>query len=683
MATHLSTTVAALPRIGEKGVKDLQNLGITCVRDLLWYLPFRYDDYSIVKKIVELKNDDTATFEGTIKAIGLRPSKSRRVKLIEATVEDETGSIKIVWFNQSFLLNTLPVGSRASFAGIVNDRYGKSMTSPVHEPIGRRVHTGRMVPVYGLSGTLQMRRLRDAIEYSLKCVDEMVDWLPDEIREQEKFPTLAEAIRSIHFPESKHNLESAIERLKFDELFLHQLLFAEIRADRKKKLATAITIDESSLKEFVETLPFKLTRAQKTAAWEIVQDMSKDISMNRLLEGDVGSGKTVVAAIATHHAIHNEEFVAYLAPTEILAVQQHKAFCRFFPNKQIALLTHNHIYLNEEKLKRAELFTKIEEKLVHCILGTHALLQEGIDLKTLALVIVDEQHRFGVEQRHALLELDPHHAPHLLSMTATPIPRSLALTLYGDLELSILDELPKGRKPIGTALVPEKQMSDMWQHVRSEVEKGRQVFVVCPLIDPSDKFGSRSVVEIEKMLREGPLKGLRIETLHGKLKSDEKQKRNEAFRDGKVDVLIATTVIEVGIDVPNATVMVIMSAERFGLAQLHQLRGRVGRSDLESYCYLLPDTMTQKTRERLQAVVDSQNGFEIAEKDLEFRGAGNVFGNAQSGFPDFRLATLADADIMKKARDWATDLLLKKDFFETHPLAHNRVKESFEHVHLE
>jgi ATP-dependent DNA helicase RecG len=317
------------------------------------------------------------------------------------------------------------------------------------------------------------------------------------------------------------------------------------------------------------------------------------------------------------------------------------------------------------------------------LIGTHAVLQEGIDLSKVSLVIIDEQHRFGVAQRHALLERDPVHAPHLLSMTATPIPRSLALTIYGDLELSILDELPKGRKPIGTAMVPVEQQVGMWKHVRSEIEQGRQVFVICPLIDPSDSLGSKSVTDVEKMLSKDILKGLRIATLHGKLKSDEKQKRNEDFRDGKIDVLVSTTVVEVGVDVPNATAMVIMSAERFGLAQLHQLRGRVGRSDLQSYCYLLPDDLNPHSNNRLQAVVESQNGFELAERDLELRGAGNVFGNAQSGFPDFQFATSADVPLMKHARDWSQKLLVEKDFFEKHPLVRARIEEALEQIHLE
>ena len=683
MAYHLSTPVSGLPGIGEKAAKDLSTIGSHSIRDLLWYVPFRYDDFSQIKKIDEVKSGDTVTIDATIKSIAMRPSKSSRVQIVEAVIEDETGELKVVWFNQPYLVKSMPKGTRASFAGVIDLRYGRCLTSPIHEPVGRRVHTGRLVPVYGLFGSLTMRRLRDAIERSLSAAPELLDWLPSEIVESESLPTLPEALASVHFPESQAMLDQAIERLKFDELFLHQLLFEEIRRDRKTKTATAIVIDEPSLKSFVDTLPFQLTRSQKVAAWEIVQDLSKPVPMNRLLEGDVGSGKTVVSVVAAHVATESHALVAYLAPTELLAMQQYQSFSKLMPGKRIALLTHNQIYWNGEKVKRTDLVAKVASGEVDCLIGTHAILQDGIDLTNVSLVIIDEQHRFGVAQRHALLERDPNRAPHLLSITATPIPRSLALTIYGDLDISILDELPKGRIPIGTAMVPVEQQPQMWEHVRSEVKAGRQVFVVCPLIDPSDVLGSKSVADVEKFLTKGSLKGLRIETLHGKLKADEKQKRNEAFRDGKIDVLVSTTVIEVGVDVPNATVMVIMSAERFGLAQLHQLRGRVGRSTHQSYCYLLPDDLSEHSKRRLDAVVESQNGFELAEKDLQLRGAGNIFGNAQSGFPDFKFATQADVPLMKKARDWSQKLLQQKDFIENHPLIRERILLSLEKVHME
>jgi len=691
MAIHLSTPVSGLPGNGDKAAADFASIGIKTVRDLLWYVPFRYDDFSRREMIAKVPFNIPVTIDATVKSIKLRPGKGR-MTIIDAVIEDESGELKVIWFNQPYLVKTLPVGSRHSFAGLVDYRFGKTLSNPIHEPMGRNVNTGRIVPVYSLTGSLTMRKLRESMQRSLLVVDTLPDWLPQEIVFSEKLPTLSHALSNVHFPNSQEELNRAIDRLKFDELFLHQMLFDEVRRDRKIKNATPIAIDEHALKTFVDSLPFQLTKAQKLAAWEIVQDLSKPVPMNRLLEGDVGSGKTVVAAIAAHavskfplltkEGARGRSLVAYLAPTEILAVQQERSFFKSLKGSHVALLTRSRQMLNGEVCKKTDVIDALSNSEVDCLIGTHAILQDGIDLSHLALVIVDEQHRFGVEQRHALLERDPNHAPHLLSMTATPIPRSLALTIYGDLELSILDELPKGRKPIGTAIVPEQHREDMWKHVRSEISSGRQVFVVCPLIDPSDALGSRSVTDVEKMLKK-ILIGVRIGVLHGKLKSDEKQKRNEDFRDGKIDVLVSTTVVEVGVDVPNATVMVIMSAERFGLAQLHQLRGRVGRSDIQSYCYLLPDDTSPISSQRLQVVVDSQNGFELAEKDLQLRGAGNVFGNAQSGFPDFKFATSADVPLMKLSRDWAMKLLADASFFEAHPLVRERMEEALEQIHLE
>ena len=695
MSLRLSTPVSGLSGIGDKAALDFASIGIKTIRDLLWYVPFRYDDYSRRELIAKVPFNIPVTIDATVKSIKLRPGKGR-MTIIDAVIEDESGELKVIWFNQPYLIKTLPVGSRHSFAGLVDYRFGKTLSNPIHEPVGRNVNTGRIVPVYSLTGSLTMRKLREGMQRSLTIVDTLPDWLPQEIVRSEDLPTLSQALSNVHFPNSHEELNRAVDRLKFDELFLHQMLFDEVRRDRKIKNATAIPVDESSLKMFVESLPFQLTKAQKLAAWEIVQDLSKPTPMNRLLEGDVGSGKTVVAAIAAYAVSKSPllskegargrsregNLVAYLAPTEILAAQQERSFFKSLKDSRVALLTRSRQMLNGEVCKKTDVVDALSNGEVDCLIGTHAILQDGIDLSRLALVIVDEQHRFGVEQRHALLERDPHHAPHLLSMTATPIPRSLALTIYGDLELSILDELPKGRKPIGTAVVPEPHREDMWKHVRSEISNGRQVFVVCPLIDPSDALGARSVTDVEKVLKK-TLAGVRIGVLHGKLKSDEKQKRNEDFRDGKIDVLVSTTVVEVGVDVPNATVMVIMSAERFGLAQLHQLRGRVGRSDMQSYCYLLPDDLSPTSNQRLQAVVESQNGFELAEKDLQLRGAGNVFGNAQSGFPDFKFATSADVPLMKLSRDWAMKLLADADFFEKHPLVRERIEEALEQIHLE
>lgn len=692
MAIHLSSSVSDLPGLGSKAVSDLRSLDIKSVRDLLWYVPFRYDDYSRVVGACEARPGETVTVVGSIESIESRPAKNGRMKLVEAVVGDKTGELKVVWFNQSYLEKTLQIGSRVSLAGRVDGRYGRSLVNPIIERGGEQTHTGRIVPVYGLTGSLTMRRLRDAVKAALPAASELPDWLPTHIVEQELYPRLSEALRGVHFPDSKLELESAVTRLKFDELFLHQMMFARVRADRERKAAATIPMDEAFLKMFVAHLPFKLTAAQRKAIWEVVQDLEKPHPMNRLLEGDVGSGKTVVAAAAAASVLHAGSRVVYLAPTEILASQQHTALSRFL-DEPVGLLTRTMCKVGERDVSRDEFlmmtFIHPGEKKssvkprVACVVGTHALLQEKLKFTDFSLVIVDEQHRFGVEQRHALIHTSDGSAPHLLSMSATPIPRTLALTIYGDLELSILNEMPAGRKPVATAVVLESQRAGMWDHVYEQIVQGKQIFVVCPLIDPSDKLGAKSVAEVARDLKKGVLKDVRIETLHGRLKTDEKEAAIEKFRTGKIDVLVSTTVVEVGVDIPNATVMVIVGAERFGLAQLHQLRGRVGRNDVQSYCYLLPEQLLGAGEERLRAMEKTTDGFKLAQKDLELRGAGNVFGSAQSGFPDFQLATPADTDIMKKARDHATELLANDSDLAGHPLIRERIERQFEVVHLE
>ncbi|MBI2473321.1 ATP-dependent DNA helicase RecG [Candidatus Uhrbacteria bacterium] len=682
MAIHLTSPLSDLPGIGQKALVDLRALGMRSVRDLLWYLPFRYDDFSRICGAGQVKAGDTVTVMGTLQSLTSRPAKKRGLKIIEGMIADETGKLSVIWFNQSYLEKSLSVGMKLSLAGRVDNRMGLSLLNPVIERSAHTgTHTGRIVPIYGLTGTLTMRRLRDGMKAALPAADEYSDWVPAKIIESEGYPSLAQALRDIHFPSSKQDLESAISRLKFDELFLHQLLFARVRSERSQKSALPIPFDESFLKAFVQSLPFNLTIAQRKAIWEIVQDLEKDHPMNRLLEGDVGSGKTVVAAAAAASVLHAGERVVYLAPTEILASQQQAALMRLL-NEPVGLLTRTQHKVGMEPIAKETLISQINMGQVKCVVGTHALLQDQVNFSDVRLVIVDEQHRFGVEQRHALLQTEGL-APHLLSMTATPIPRSLALTIYGDLDLSILNQMPEGRKPVATAVVLESQRRGMWSHVHEQIKQGQQVFVVCPLIDPSDTLGVKSVTEVAKELKNGPLKTVSSATLHGRLKSDEKEKIITAFRDGEIDLLVSTTVVEVGVDIPNANVMVIIGAERFGLAQLHQLRGRVGRSDIQSYCYLLPEQLSGTTEMRLRAMEQTTDGFKLAQKDLELRGAGNVFGNAQSGFPDFQLATIQDTDIMKKARDKADELLGEDPSLKQHSLILEKIDRSFEEVHLE
>lgn len=683
MAIHLGTSVSVLSGIGAKASHGFKKLGIRSVRDLLFHFPYRYDDFSVSKPISDLRHGNTVTITGEIKSISSRRSSNKRVMLTEAILENETGELPIMWFNQPYLEKSLHIGTKLSVAGTIDRRFGKTnMVSPVHEPAGKNVHTGRIVPIYSLTGDIAMRRVRNAIEQVRDVISELTDWLPEEIRLVENLTGWQEAVTALHFPENKKQLETGINRLKFNELLLHQLMFAEIRKDRKAKRAIPIEARIDDLKAFVKDLPFTLTNAQRRAAWEIVQDMEKDTPTNRLLQGDVGSGKTVVAALASLAPLREGKQVAYLAPTEILATQQHETFMNLIKDQKIGLFTRSFQKIQNEDVSKDEIISQLADGSLKCVIGTHALIQDIVDIPELAFVTIDEQHRFGVQQRHRLLERKSGPVPHLLSMTATPIPRSLSLTLYGDLDISIIDELPAGRKPIITTFVEPGKEGPMYTKMREEIEQGRQVYVICPLIDPSDKLGSQSVKEVAAYLGKGPLKGSSIGILHGQLKGDEKAKVLQSFSKGKIDILVSTTVVEVGVDIPNATVMVIKGAERFGLAQLHQLRGRVGRSDIESYCFLNPDQLGGLVQGRLQAVVSSQNGFVLAEKDLELRGAGNVFGSSQSGFPEFRFATMSDIPIMKKAHKWAVQIF-EEEGIDNYPLLEDRLDQAFDEVHFE
>ncbi|MBU0531443.1 ATP-dependent DNA helicase RecG [Patescibacteria group bacterium] len=666
---ELGDQVSVLPGIGPAVAKDMKKLGIETVRDLLLYFPFRYEDLSKVVEIESVVPGELNTIQGRVVTIKAWRSPKKRMFLTEAIVEDETGKIKVIWFNQPYLAKSLRPGTMVSLSGRVDDKYGVSLVNPIYEIVrsDETVHTGRIIPIYPLTGSLTSKRLRAAIHSALESIGQLVEWLPLEIREAENLFELPNAIRAIHYPASLAENEKAIERLKFDELFLHQIMFARARADQVKLPAYQIARDQDAEGRFLNTFAFELTGAQARSVDEILADMDREHPMNRLLEGDVGSGKSAVAACAIEQCVRNGFQAAYLAPTEILAKQQYIELAELLPKYRVALLTRSGVTsvslsANDDLTvvtpnDKQEFKQALASGQIDLVVATHAILQEGYSFEKLGLLVIDEQHRFGVRQRQELMNRVGPIAPHLLSMSATPIPRSLALSIYGDLDISILDELPAGRKPILTHLVDDRRPNEAWRLMSSEIENGHQVYTVCPLIDPSDKLGATSVTEFAAELKSGPLGKYRIEILHGKLKPADKAEVIQRFVAGEIDILVSTTVVEVGVNVPNATVMYIEGADRFGLAQLHQLRGRVGRSDLKSYCLLHSNSSSQHTIERLEAVVNNQDGFALAEKDLELRGSGNLFGTEQSGFIDFKLATFADVEIMKKARDWANKIM--------------------------
>jgi ATP-dependent DNA helicase RecG len=684
MSIHLGTSVKDLPGIGAVGAKDLARLGVLTVRDLLWYVPFRYDDFSLSKPIPALRHDDAVTLVGVIRSIKSRPSRNRHLTLTEAIFGNDSGELKVIWFNQPYLEKTLKIGSVVSLAGRINRKFGSTtLMNPVCEAPEAKINTGRVVPIYGLTGSLTGRRLRAAVKEALRAAGEFVDWLPKEIRETEVFPPLHEALAAVHFPPSSEIFDQSVHRLKFDELFLRQLMFAHLKRERVVIGAEPLECPILEIKNFVEKLPFKLTDGQRKAAWEIVKDLAKPEPMHRLLQGDVGSGKTVVAVIGALAALKAGGRVVYLAPTELLAEQQYQTLQKMLPDFRPALLTRTRAIWGGEVMTKKKFLEALTTGEISCVVGTHALFEDKARMPEVSLVIIDEQHRFGVEQRHALMKQNQDKAPHLLSMTATPIPRSLALAVYGDLELSILNERPPGRLSIATELVTYPQEKKMYEKIQKEIEAGHQVFAVCPLIDPSDALGVASAKETAEKLSKNQFKKFRVGLLHGQMKSDEKEKIMSSFVAGELDVLVSTTVIEVGVDVPNATVMLIFGAERFGLAQLHQLRGRVGRSSFPSFCFLHSENSNYVSQRRLQIMVKSQDGFYLAEEDLKIRGAGNAFGAAQSGMPDLKFANLGDTDLMKKARDWAHRILEQDPDLSAHPLVKENILVGFERVHLE
>lgn len=528
---------------------------------------------------------------------------------------------------------------------------------------------------------------RKVVESALSAVKEVEEWLPSRVRDEATLLELREAIPLLHFPPSPEAKDRALRRMKFDEFFLYQLLHAKSRRELREHKAPRVPFSEELIKETVGNLPFQLTGAQKKAIWAIIQDMNRPEPMNRLLEGDVGSGKTIVAALVALNAAQAHWQTAMLAPTEILAEQHAQTLQKLFGKSlRLGLYTRTKRRIGEKEVTKAQILSALKNGSIDVVVGTHALLTQEVLFDRLGLVVVDEQHRFGVRQRQALKDKqgDADGIPHLLSMTATPIPRSLALVLYGDLDRSILDEYPVGRKPILTRLTDLGREEEAYMQMRTEMDAGRQVFVVCPLIEESDALGANSVHEVLKEFSVGPFKGYRILMLHGRMKTKEKDDVMRAFAKGEADMLISTTVVEVGVDVPNATVMYVEGAERFGLAQLHQLRGRVGRGAHQSYCFLHPSgILGEVARERLLAIEDNQDGFDLAERDLQLRGSGNIFGTEQSGFQQFKMGTMEDVDLMSFAKDFAKQLLDASPDLSVFPTVRDRLKEYVDAVHLE
>ncbi|PIR78710.1 MAG: hypothetical protein COU28_00125 [Candidatus Magasanikbacteria bacterium CG10_big_fil_rev_8_21_14_0_10_36_16] len=875
----LKTKVTKLNRIGKTLEKRLSTLGIETVGDLLFYFPFRYEDYSEILNISNLQAGQEVTIKAKIELINSKRSYRSKKIITEALISDDTERLRVVWFGQPFIAKTLHVGDEMFFSGkIKSDMFGLQMTGPSFEKVKKEtMHTARIVPIYSLTAGVTQKQIRFLVSQVIHQIDEIEEWLPDDVRDVADVMELKEAIRAIHFPENQDEINHAEKRLKFDELFILQLRAEMLRQSIKVSKAPKIKFGEKSIQDFVLSLPFELTKDQKVASWEIIQDLEKGVPMNRLLEGDVGSGKTVVAAMATLDTVLNNYQVAIMAPTEILAKQHYESFTSLLSGHdiKICLLTRSMRFINKDKeinrdkiemdgdnkekdiLSLKQLSDKIMNGEVNVIIGTHALLSDKIKFKDLALVIVDEQHRFGVEQRASLIRgqtqteadscgnndvdvgdkvellyedltyrirkclfavrknLGLGHkeilyqnaleaefkkeklvfekektmsvmydgkkigvyrpdfvvedkiiielkalkfigknektqvwtylkgsnyklallanfspsdveierivydearenkksalsqrksalVPHFLSMTATPIPRSFALTIYGDLDLSIIKQMPKDRKVIKTRFVDDHNRQKAYDFIREQVKQGRQVFVICPLIEQKEKdeneieiinynfTGSQEkksvLVEFEKLSKQ-IFPDLKVDYLHGKMPaqggsaSGGKRSKDSVmndFKDGKIDILVSTSVVEVGVNIPNASVMMIEGAENFGLAQLHQFRGRVGRSSYQSYCFLFTTKSSVKSKERLEFFEKTSDGFALAEYDLEVRGPGAVYGVAQSGMMNLKIATMQDKEIIKLARDVARGM-----DFQKYPSLKKKVGEWEKSVHLE
>lgn len=677
----LKQDVTTIRGVGAATARYLGRLGAETLWDLLYTFPRRYDDYSLLKPINRLEYGEQVTIIGTIWETRARRTRNNQ-SLVQSIISDGTGRVQATWFNQPWLADKLAAGTQIVISGTVDQYLGRKVfNSPEWEPLSEELlRTGRIVPVYPLTKGLNSTKMREIMK---RTVDEWAPRVPDPLpegsRQRQELPELPEALFHIHFPGSHEMLHAARRRLAFDELLLLQLGMLGQRREWQSEPSLPLTAGDEWLQRFVETLPFTLTGAQQRVVQEIRADMAKSVPMNRLLQGDVGSGKTVVAAAAMVLAAANGAQAAMMAPTEILAEQHHHGLSKMLEglDLEVRLLTGS-----TPATVREEVYTGLATGNVDIVIGTHTLIQDPVQFKKLGLAVIDEQHRFGVDQRGALREKGnismngsgaERHNPHLLVMSATPIPRTLALSMYGDLDLSLLDEMPPGREEIQTRWIRPSERERAYAFVRGQVRKGRQAYIICPLVEESDKVEAKAAVEEHARLQNEVFPDLKLGLLHGRLSGAEKEAAMRAFYEGEIDILVSTSVIEVGVDVPNSTVMVVEGANRFGLAQLHQFRGRVGRGEHQSYCLLIADAVGGDAEERLKALEQSNDGFMLAEKDLEIRGPGEFFGRRQSGIPELRLASLLDVELLENARAEA------KRMFERDPLleepAHRLLKE--------
>jgi ATP-dependent DNA helicase RecG len=677
----LTAPLTVIQGVGPHGAKDLESLGLKTLEDLMYYFPRRYDDYSQMKPINRIEYGEEITVIGMVKSIFARSLPENKKHITEVVITDGTAPLRIVWFNQPWIETKIHEGDQLVVSGKIDIRLGRlQMNSPDWEFVDQdHLHTNRIVPVYSLNAQVKQKSLRRMIYSTVNFWSpRLVDPIPEWIRTEAELVPLSTALKHIHFPDSQDMLNTAINRLSFDEIFYLQIGVLQQKQQWRQATARIYEIDDKTLDDWYKSLPFPLTQAQTNAITDIRADLQSGLPMNRLLQGDVGSGKTIVAALSVAVITQNQAQASVMAPTSILAEQHYRSFTSLLASSEgDSLLKPEEIRLlvgATPESERKVILEELSQGKIKLLIGTHALIEDPVVFKDLQLVVVDEQHRFGVQQRALLRNKGEN--PHLLVMTATPIPRSLALTVYGDLDLSLMDEMPAGRIPVETHVLRPVERERAFQLIRTQVSEGHQAFVIYPLIEKGEKEEARAAVEDHEHLQNEIFPHLKVGLLHGRMRPDEKDETMAAFRDKKFDILVSTTVIEVGVDVPNATVMVIEGAERFGLAQLHQLRGRVGRGSDKSYCLLIPQTEDQIENQRLEVMEQTNDGFVLAEKDLEQRGPGDFLGTRQSGYAQLKLADLMDVRLIEKARHFAQEIFKQDPSMEKpeHALINDALK---------